>query len=1256
MQCLSREELLRWSKSQQARSDLPELVARLIVETAPPGVLTRLRFPSGATGQLPGSDGFASSTQKSLNLPDGDSIWEFTVSTTKKKFSDDYNKRTLNTEPSHRKRTSYIHLCANPLSQKDKWLRQIDPNQWHQVHILDFDDLYYWLLTAPYTTVWLAELIGRTNWDYTTIATWWKEYSTSTTPPTPASLFTLGNSTCVESLESCIGTKPILTLTGLEEDFHLAFAAAVALSGKLNENLQPNLENEDAHSPATNIYNQTLIVNGCEALSILADPRRRGLLILTPEASNSLTPRDIENLKDGNCRVILTGKHSPPEFHKLKITRNRYDVSFEIYKSNEIPREIKRHREVFTTQYYAFRRRICRTMVPPKWTHSEHKGLLSSLMLLGSWDINVSGDLELIAKVGGNEAQKTLQDLYTLTQYDDSPICITGTIWRITDPLDVMKWTKDTVTDLQLDQLISLAPEVLLERDSKWHDDESVRSLASIGKRSERYSPALRAGLAYTLALLGSGLVVVNSSGRTTGEQAARQISYKVLIEPKNFESLCDLSRSYSQIAEAAPDIFLDHTEELLATKADWVIRMFSNDDGLMGFSQHTELIWALERLAWCPDSFPRAILALGKLAELDPKHRNGNHPMESIASIFCPFWPQTCAPLAMRLEALHLLVRECPSISSEMLTRLFPNGRSSFSSTLEPNFRPYGLLYADPTRQPDVQAFYKALSDLLLDHCAGSPSILSSAVKQYGTLLPEHRSKLRDLLRDEWLGQDNSVTVADSLRILLAYDQPFLLNRCGVHMAEIDDLRELLSEWNPSDISLKHRWLFSQVAHATFDPGDFSKPNPVLHQQRIEAMRELSQANAFNDLMSISERYDFKADFGFVLAEVFVEIFDWDDIYEYIVSTAPSITHSLYCCLSVIAKEHPREFQELILRLSEASSIATAIGLCHSGSSTQLKELLVNMPVETAKAFWETWDWFLKPWPSPEDADWFIEKSLDAGFAYGVLLVSESRQMLTLPTKLRILSVLSKQLLESTDTRAAWGLVSHYVQHLISSLTSESWEELEQAATWELIFLASDHNSPLLHLERACAIRPQFFVFLISIAFKPRSAPEGYSSGYSESIANAAWSALGRMRFFPGSPAAADGLETSDPVRLVRESLALAKEADRYEVCCVILGEILARVPVEAGELFPSVKVCSLLEAIAEPDVFRGFRVGVKNLRGAFWKAPGDGGQQERDLASEFATRADAIKFTFPRVSRELSAVSRSYFDDARTEDLRDD
>ncbi|MGH1557402.1 hypothetical protein ACRAWD_05365 [Caulobacter segnis] len=117
-------------------------------------------------------------------------------------------------------------------------------------------------------------------------------------------------------------------------------------------------------------------------------------------------------------------------------------------------------------------------------------------------------------------------------------------------------------------------------------------------------------------------------------------------------------------LAEAAPDPFLEALEHLLEGEQPKALALFAESGDTFGRSgAYTNVLWALEALAWSPDLFARVALALVRLAEIDPGGRYANRPKSTLRSIFLLWNPGTNASWDDRRDVLEVLLATSPKV-----------------------------------------------------------------------------------------------------------------------------------------------------------------------------------------------------------------------------------------------------------------------------------------------------------------------------------------------------------------------------------------------------------------------------------------------------------------------------------------------------------------------------------------------------------------------------------------------------------------
>jgi hypothetical protein len=158
---ISRHDLLQWADTIRARSELPRLVRRLILESGR-GVM-HLGFPAGE-GVAAGSwDGTLRTSEMAPYIPLGLSVWELSVEQSPGTKADkDYNKRATAPDDLPTNKCTYVEVILRPWTKRATWARdRTKEGKWQEVRALGVDAIETWLETAPVTHAWISQLLGR---------------------------------------------------------------------------------------------------------------------------------------------------------------------------------------------------------------------------------------------------------------------------------------------------------------------------------------------------------------------------------------------------------------------------------------------------------------------------------------------------------------------------------------------------------------------------------------------------------------------------------------------------------------------------------------------------------------------------------------------------------------------------------------------------------------------------------------------------------------------------------------------------------------------------------------------------------------------------------------------------------------------------------------------------------------------------------------------------------------------------------------
>lgn len=197
---------------------------------------------------------------------------------------------------------------------------------------------------------------------------------------------------------------------------------------------------------------------------------------------------------------------------------------------------------------------------------------------------------------------------------------------------------------------------------------------------------------------------------------------------------------------------------------------------------------------------------------------------------------------------------------------------------------------------------------------------------------------------------------------------------------------------------------------------------------------------------------------------------------------------------------------------------------------------------------------------------------------------------------------------------------------------------------------LGYDPDAPTLH--QTLAEDPRFFVEILSMVFRPRSADEPDKPNEREkAAAENAFRLLHSWSTCPGVDE--QGGLTLERLRdWVSTARALLAERKRVEIGDEQIGQALASAPADSDGSWPCEAVRDLLEELQNDRIDRGLEIRVFNNRGVTSRSLEEGGQQEWKLAEGYRARSEQFVTRWPRTAAIFRRLAETYEADARRED----
>ncbi len=1248
----SRQDLSRWAESIGSSGELPRLIRRLILETGKG--LTDLSFPAAEGSRVGDWDGIVRVAEATAFIPGGLSGWELSVqASVTTKANQDYAKRTASPDGLLTADCTYVAVSLRIWKKRKEWAAEsAKDGRWKDVRALALDEIEAWLEDAPVAHAWISEQLNLAPYGLRTIEGWWANWSTQTHPVLPAALMLAGRDSAADELRAKLAGSPqTITINARSRDEVLAFVAAFAYAeegaGRAAALARTAFVDEVTTWRSLALRDQPLILVAASD-SVIAETGGRQTThhVIAPVTRSSRADIDLPLIDSAAAAKVLTGPLSE---------KDASDVA-----------------RLARTSLLAARRRlgVKRELLRPTWAESAVARAVRRLLLANRWSSAHESDQDVVARLVGQPHSEVAEEVVKYSAGGDPLLTTVDAAVNVISPYDAYLLLVAELTTEDLTQFKAIVLEVLGVANPALELPPDQRWQASVLGKARPHSSDLRAGLANSLALLGSlGEKPVPGSTMTPADWAAWIVRdlLKQASEAKDISLWASLDDVLPEIAEAAPGALLDGIADGLKEEPPLLKAIFVDDDaaGIFTQSTHTGLLWALEICAWSPDYFGRAIDLLARLAEVDPgSTRHMNRPFNSLREILLPWHPQNSVDMKRRLDAIDGLRTRHAAVAWRLVLKLLPEPMAGAHPTHPPSYRQWKPL--DDRRIPaDYWPFVRALVERVIEDVGNDPARWVELTPKLDDLPADLRKRLLDKLEalagDTRLSEEARAQIWEALDELVRRHREFPDAEWVLPSAEVDALAAAAERFKPTAAQMKYRHLFDDQMPSLEGMrrrDGWEKYSAEVARQRAAAMAEIAGTGTWDELLAFARQVKFPDAAGIGLSEVGVEKHEAEILKLLDLERGPEVAFARGYVANQVRKKAERA-EELLADAMLSARQRARIVLSIWDLEKEWAALAKEKP-EVADAYWREFPRF----PGRIDV-----KQL-------AIVTKGLRSVGRVGAALDLLAMC----LPKEDDHELAELVADSLQHFLDQGGQDSevnpqdydfvrlFEYMDRSLPAERIaglewsyLTALEHSDRSFALHRIMADNPDFFVDLITKVFRERDE-EAEARGEEEKerpepteterkIGFNAYRLLDSWKAMPGLTEA--GQVDPEELRLwvtrARQELARLK---RRGIGDDQIGKILAHSPRDADGGWPAVPVRDLIEELKSPELEDGFRVEVHNMRGPTSRALESGGVQEREIAARYRADAERLRDRWPRTAAVLQAISDSYQRDARRED----
>ncbi|MBI1291126.1 hypothetical protein GC173_07760 [bacterium] len=1091
------------------------------------------------------------------------------------------------------------------------------------------------------------------------LATHWRAMQASTKPALPPEVFLCSRKGPVEDLEKWIAAGPgDLTFSAYSPDevpdFYAAWVASL-----------PEGRREELQA-------RTIIVTKPEAWDAYASRQLKDSpgLVLIAHSRLSLDQGSIAAAVANGHHVLLPVRGIADE--RLGKSLNRayqYELAEALKKGGVEDDAAHRTAKECGGSTSVLKRLLASTAhrARPEWATAATLRGLVRLVMVGSWDDSNAADRAMIEKLTSKPYADAILPLQALVDAEEAPFLSAGTTWSQATRQPLWELVLPHVTRDDMEAFQNVCMEVLGEIDPTLDMEEKERWFASIKGIQPKFSKSLRKGMVETLALLGA--VDSNATSATISTVAGHAHAIvRDLLDETSLQQWLSLEPFFMLLAEAAPDAFLSALEKDLRRDSPHCYAFFtdSNDkDSFFSHSAHTQLLWALECVAWSPKFLTRAALILAQLAEFDPGGRLANRPADSLLSLYRAWCPETAATIDKRIESLRTVIGRFPGPGKALLVSLLPSLHDSCMNNPRPSVRTWHLEKTSLTNRDVAQTHLEAYR-LLLARTVWDPQAILLLLEIYPQLSEVEalgfEQRMREVASSETL-EDVRAEIWEGTMEIVRKHRAFRDAEWAMAMEQVGALEKLADLFAPKDAVLLGKHLFDRDALFLVEDlrdngaGGFDQQRKKLDQMQVAFLKELLTSGGSDAIVRLIEEVEDANAVGFLLGR--------DNLVPH-TALLPSALETESSKLRAAASAFV-----VGLRVSSGTAWIDEIDF-GQWTETAIVNLLLALPMEKA-----TWDRVARFAESIRTAFWrrnngfLFERDGDFQLGNQLLLTNgradavvknlgmHSRQSsLDEGFAAQALEALYAGLASGEFDQQQVGLLSYEIRELFRHLQRSEGCDRARLARLEFAFLAflDGHGAEPETLHEMMAEDTSFFLGVFRLAYGlPKVEGSDDVEPVSEEQRGLALRAYRLLRCWRRIPGMKDGaVDRSDLFVWVGTVRETAKEWGRLPLCDSYLGEVLSHSPADADGCWPCAAVCELMEYLTSPELENRMAVGISKQRGVFSKALYEGGDQERALAASYRAKAERVESKYPRAARVLHMVAESYDYSAKREDER--
>ena len=855
------------------------------------------------------------------------------------------------------------------------------------------------------------------------------------------------------------------------------------------------------------------------------------------------------------------------------------------------------------------------------------------LALIGSWREDNEFDRTAIEKIANMEYSQFEENARRIIACNSEYISLVKGKWEILHQGELLFQCKDVLFDEYLIRLIDVATEVLSQNSKRVISDTRyyIASSSDFDNSNE-----MREGLAKSLCIIKTMLSTLSRCNQNKIE-GAMTLMVRTLLQDADWKRWASLSNCMTYLAELAPEEFISYVEKGVADKPNEILLLFpKKNQDIFGTNYISSVLWALEVLAWYPDYLVKSICALGALEALPYEKTNYvNTPVNSIASILLPWYPQTMADADKKRNALVCLKEERPDVFWRALKKLLPENTTYTMNNPKPQYLPITIPETNEVTIEEARAQFSFCIDLAVETAKDSVEKLSELTIKIEymdqNILLKYLGYLEDIIAS---GKSNGIHVLwmklyGHLVSINIKDTPLLQENS-------ERIQKICEAIEPQDIRIKYQALYLANGKI-FSDGEENITWDDMKEKKEKAIREIFDIYGVEEIERFGKAVNNNDDVAYKLG-CLLNADEASNILRSCNSQKISKCFTVVCINAFVHRQGVKTLLDTALCEMDEKFIIEIISQIPFSSELQT---VIDVLITDEYAYW-----------SKATMPFSYEDSKKREFLLVIDKLIVSRRYISainLVAHSNFESMLSAEMVYSllelvgTENSSEEAIIDSYaVSKVVKWLQMQEGLTIEEKSNIDFIFLPILNNNnikPQALFDRL-SCDPNYFCNMMELCYRKKNDNQTKQK-LNKAISDRLFSILLRYQIVPGMNAEGNIDEKVFHDWMYRVKV-WSKENERYEVTMHTVGSGLSYAKTDKNGL-PSQIIIEELNKEDNDELRRGYYLGVMNQRGAHVIDPE--GKPELELAKKYKQKAELVEeMGYRRYAEILNSISESY------------